>query len=61
VPTLILEGAGDKLLPPGWAADIAGRIAGARSAVVDEAGHCPQIERPEAVNELLLEFLKGNR
>jgi len=61
VPTLILEGAGDKLLPPGWAADIAGRIAGARSAVVDGAGHCPQIERPEAVNELLLEFLKGNR
>jgi pimeloyl-ACP methyl ester carboxylesterase len=61
VPTLILEGAGDKLLPTGWAADIAGRIAGARSAVVDGAGHCPQIERPEAVNELLLEFLKGNR
>jgi pimeloyl-ACP methyl ester carboxylesterase len=58
-PTLVIEGAGDKLLPPGWAADVAGRIANARSAVVDAAGHCPQIERPEVVNGLLLEFLGG--
>jgi 2-hydroxymuconate-semialdehyde hydrolase len=58
-PTLIIEGAGDKLLPTGWAADIAGRIAGARSAVVDAAGHCPQLEQPDAVNDLLLRFLKG--
>ncbi|WP_029114739.1 alpha/beta fold hydrolase [Mycobacterium sp. URHB0044] len=59
VPTLVVEGAGDKLLPAGWAADIAGRIAGARSAVVDAAGHCPQLEQSEAVNELLLQFLEG--
>jgi pimeloyl-ACP methyl ester carboxylesterase len=59
VPTLVVEGAGDKLLPTGWAADVAGRIAGARSAVVDAAGHCPQIERPEVVNGLLLDFLEG--
>jgi 2-hydroxymuconate-semialdehyde hydrolase len=59
VPTLVIEGGGDKLLPQGWAADIAGRIAGARSAVVDGAGHCPQLERPDRVNELLLEFLGG--
>lgn len=58
-PTLVIEGAGDKLLPAGWAADVAGRIADARSAVVDAAGHCPQIEMPKAVNELLLEFLEG--
>lgn len=59
-PTLVLEGGGDKLLPPGWAADIAGRIDDARSAVVDGAGHCPQLERPDAVNELLLDFLEGS-
>jgi pimeloyl-ACP methyl ester carboxylesterase len=29
----------------------------ARAAVVEQAGHCPQIEQPSAVNELLLEFL----
>jgi 2-hydroxymuconate-semialdehyde hydrolase len=59
VPTLVVEGGGDKLLPAGWAADVASRIAGARSAVVDGAGHCPQLERPEVVNGLLLEFLEG--
>ncbi|WP_167099657.1 alpha/beta fold hydrolase [Mycobacterium sp. DL592] len=57
VPVLLVEGAGDKLLAPGWAAQIAGRIAEARSAVVEAAGHCPQIEQPQAVAELLLEFL----
>lgn len=60
VPTLVVEGGGDKLLPPGWAAGIAGRIAGARSAVVDDAGHCPQLEQADVVNELLLGFLGGS-
>jgi pimeloyl-ACP methyl ester carboxylesterase len=54
---MVLEGECDKLLPPGWAADIAGQITGGRSAVIGKAGHCPQIEQPSAVNELLLDFL----
>jgi pimeloyl-ACP methyl ester carboxylesterase len=57
IPTLVVEGECDKLLSPGWAADIAGQIPGGRSLVVQKAGHCPQIEQPSAVNELLLEFL----
>ena len=57
VPTLVVEGECDKLLPPGWAADIAGQIPGGRWLVVQKAGHCPQIEQPSTVNELLLEFL----
>lgn len=56
VPVLVVEGAGDKLLPSGWAAEIAGQITGGRSAVVENAGHCPQIEQPEALAELLLGF-----
>ncbi|WP_419538144.1 alpha/beta fold hydrolase [Mycobacterium colombiense] len=57
VPTLVVEGAGDKLLPTGWAAEIAKQIDGARSVVVDNAGHCPQIEQSSVVNELLMDFL----
>lgn len=57
VPVLVVEGGDDKLLPPGWAAEIAGQIAGARSAVIAGAGHCPQIEQPAALTDLLLEFL----
>ena len=60
VPTLVVEGGGDKLLLAGWAADIASRIAGARSVVVGGAGHCPQLERPDVVSGLLLEFLEGS-
>jgi pimeloyl-ACP methyl ester carboxylesterase len=61
VPTLVIEGGGDKLLPRGWAAEIAAQIASARSAVIPDAGHCPQIEQPAAVNELLLAFLAEQR
>jgi len=59
VPTLVVEGGCDKLLPPGWAKEIADQIPRGRSAVVEAAGHCPQIEQPANVNELLLEFLAG--
>ncbi len=58
VPTVVVEGGGDKLLPPGWAAQIAEQIDGARSVVVDEAGHCPQIEQSSVVNDLLLDFFE---
>jgi 2-hydroxymuconate-semialdehyde hydrolase len=57
VPTLVIEGGGDKLLPPGWAKEIADQIPRGRSAVVEAAGHCPQIEQSSDVNALLLEFL----
>jgi pimeloyl-ACP methyl ester carboxylesterase len=57
VPTLVVEGAGDKLLPAGWAAEIAGQIPGGRSLVVPNAGHCPQIEQPSVVNHVVVDFL----
>ncbi len=57
VPALVVEGACDKLLPSGWAAQIAGQMPAGRSAVIADAGHCPQIEQPDAVNALLLDFL----
>jgi pimeloyl-ACP methyl ester carboxylesterase len=56
-PVLVVEGAGDKLLPPGWAAEIAAQISDGRSEVIGDAGHCPQIEQPSVVNKVLLDFL----
>jgi len=56
-PVLVVEGAGDKLLPAGWAAEITAQISGGRSVVIDNAGHCPQIEQPPVVNKVLLDFL----
>lgn len=57
VPALVVEGGSDKLLPSGWASQIADQIPAGRSVVVDAAGHCPQIEQAEQVNRLLLDFL----
>jgi pimeloyl-ACP methyl ester carboxylesterase len=61
VPTLVVEGEGDKLLAPGWAAEIAAQITGGRSLVVPKAGHCPQIEQPSMVNHVLVDFLSEQR
>ena len=57
VPTLVVEGRCDKLLPTGWAAEIASQIAGGRSVVIPRAGHCPQIEQSSMVNHVLVDFL----
>jgi 2-hydroxymuconate-semialdehyde hydrolase len=54
---LVVEGACDKLLPPGWAKQIADQLPRGRSAVIENAGHCPQIEQPTDTNALLLDFL----
>lgn len=57
VPALVVEGACDKLLPPGWAKEIADQLPGGRAVVIESAGHCPQIEQPAATNAVLLDFL----
>jgi pimeloyl-ACP methyl ester carboxylesterase len=59
VPVLIVEGGRDKLKPSGWAKDLEKAIPGARSAVIDRAGHCPQIEQPDEFHGLLREFVAG--
>jgi 2-hydroxymuconate-semialdehyde hydrolase len=61
VPTLVVEGGCDKLLPAGWAGWIADQIPAGRSAVIERAGHCPQIEQPRAVNDLLAGFFVEER
>ena len=48
VPTLVVEGECDKLLPRRLGGGDRGQISGGRSAVIRTAGHCPQIEQPGA-------------
>lgn len=61
VPTLVVEGRNDKLLPAGWAAQLAEQVKDGRAVVIDDAGHCPQIEQSSAVNELLLDFFSRQK
>ena len=46
VPTLVLWGESDKMLPPAEARRLAAKIAGARLVILPDAGHLPQRERP---------------
>lgn len=56
--TLIIWGTHDKIFPPEVGRNLQRRIAGSRLELIPEAGHITQWERPEAVNLLLLDFLK---
>jgi pimeloyl-ACP methyl ester carboxylesterase len=56
-PTLVLVGDGDVLTPPAVAQEIASGIPGARLVVVPDCGHLSTLERPQAVNKALVEWM----
>jgi pimeloyl-ACP methyl ester carboxylesterase len=57
VPTLVVWGREDRIVPPVYAEEFARQIAGARVAMVEQAGHAPHLERPEPVARLVRDFL----
>ncbi len=57
VPTLVLWGASDGIVTPAYGRAYAGLIPGAQFALIDGAGHHPEIERPEALAEAVLGFI----
>lgn len=59
VPTLIVHGDKDRLIPLRLAEKAARQIPGARLHIFHHCGHLPPRERPEAFNEVLREFLKN--
>jgi pimeloyl-ACP methyl ester carboxylesterase len=56
-PTLVLVGDGDELTPLELAKEIAGGISGAKLTIVPDCGHLSTLEKPEAVNAALAEWL----
>ena len=58
-PTLVLVGDGDELTPPALSEEIAAGTAGSRLVVVQDCGHLSTMERPEAVNRELAEWMTG--
>lgn len=57
-PVLFVEGENDKLLVPGWTADLAAMVPHGKSVTVPGA-HCPNIDRPEGVLEVIVNFLES--
>jgi pimeloyl-ACP methyl ester carboxylesterase len=58
IPTLVVVGEADALLPPDGARRMAESIPGARFVVIPEAGHVPPLERPQETTALLQRFLR---
>ena len=58
VPTLTLWGESDRVVTPDYGRAYAGLIPGARFALIEAAGHHPEIEQPERFAELVAAFLK---
>ena len=56
-PTLVVCGAHDRLTPVRKHAFMADLIPGAELKVIDDAGHLPTLETPQAVNEALENWL----
>ena len=59
VPTLIVWGKQDKVLPVRHAYVANEKILNSKVHILDPCGHMPQFERPEEFNRIVLEFLSG--
>ncbi len=57
LPTLILWGGRDRLIPPAAAREFERRIAGSRLLIFDDLGHVPQEEDPARTVGAVREFL----
>jgi pimeloyl-ACP methyl ester carboxylesterase len=56
--TLMLVGEGDEATPPELAREIAGAIPGSRLVLIPGSGHLSTLEKPEAVNKALAEWMQ---
>jgi pimeloyl-ACP methyl ester carboxylesterase len=59
IPTLILFGQYDKVVPPENASLLAEKIAGSKVVILPNAGHFFPLEAPEAASQAVIEFLQG--
>jgi pimeloyl-ACP methyl ester carboxylesterase len=57
VPTMIVQGRFDRARTPEHGAQMRERIAGSVLEVIEDAGHTPQLERPDAFHAVALAFL----
>jgi pimeloyl-ACP methyl ester carboxylesterase len=59
IPTMIVWGRRDPLIPVGHAAVAHRGIPGSRLEILDDAGHFPHVEKPVRVARLLIDFINN--
>ena len=60
LPTLIIWGDRDRILPVAGARALRKRIAGAQMLIYADSGHCPMLDAPARFNRELARFLEGH-
>jgi pimeloyl-ACP methyl ester carboxylesterase len=58
-PTLVLVGDSDRGTPPALSEEIAGAIPRSRLVVIPDCGHMSTLERPQAVTDALVEWMRS--
>lgn len=59
LPTLIICGKQDNVLPVSMAYEYANRIKNSELMIIDEASHLPHEEKYEEVNKLIIDFINN--
>jgi 3-oxoadipate enol-lactonase len=59
IPTLVITGANDTVVPPEIQADLASRIPGARHLIIQYAGHAVTVEAADQYNQVFLDFIQS--
>ncbi|MFX0580431.1 alpha/beta fold hydrolase [Nocardia nepalensis] len=59
-PTLVVHGARDAIIPVAASRALHALLPGSEFVVLPGVGHCPQLDVPEDVGRLILEFLAGD-
>ncbi len=59
LPVLAVWGDRDRILPPAHLAAVARELPDARTRLIPDCGHMPQIERPDLFAGLVEDFLSG--
>jgi pimeloyl-ACP methyl ester carboxylesterase len=59
VPTLIIWGESDRLVPPAHGKAYQEGIAGAKLVILEKCGHAPPFEKPEETAKILSEFFRN--
>jgi len=61
VPSLIISGERDRMVPDTLQKEMHQRIAQSEYLSIPDGSHCPQIDRPDDINAVLLKFLSQTR
>ena len=59
VPTLVIAGRDDQLIPPAASRQLAEAIPGAQFTLIPDAGHLCPLEQPVTTTKVIAEFLEG--